>query len=132
MATIKFQIKFIIDTFNLKMWFCFIFMILDRKIRLKAEILSKIDTFKVRPTCPYRRSSYFRSSESQIGVQYTSVIMNSVITNFGYNKPPLSVSSDTLRGGYGTDFDFRNIRAPFAATRSFLNEIHQTKYCVVV
>ena len=34
-------------------------------------------------------------------------------------------------GGYGTDFDFRNIRAPFATTRSFLNQIHQTKYCMV-
>ena len=35
-------------------------------------------------------------------------------------------------GGYGIDFDFRKFRAPFAATRSFLNQIHQTKYCMVV
>ena len=33
-----------------------------------------------------------------------------------------------LRGGYGTDFDFRDIRAPFAAMRTVFNQIHQTKF----
>ena len=44
----------------------------------------------------------------------------------------LEVKGRFFERGYGTNFDFRNIRSPFAATRSFLDQIHQTKYCMVV
>ena len=37
-----------------------------------------------------------------------------------------------LRGGYGTNFDFRFFRSPFAATRSWFIQITQTKFYKVV
>ena len=37
-----------------------------------------------------------------------------------------------MGGGYGTDFDFRIFRAPFAATRSSFMQITQTKFYKVV
>ena len=39
---------------------------------------------------------------------------------------------EVVKGGYGTDFDFRIFRAPFAATRSSFMQITQTKFYKVV
>ena len=45
---------------------------------------------------------------------------------------PQTGHTSALRVGYGTDFDFRIVRAPFAATRSFFIQITQTKLYEVV
>ena len=52
---------------------------------------------------------------------------------FGFKNNVLLWFESYLRGGgYGTDFDFRIIHATFAATRTFFNQIHQTKFYRVI
>ena len=68
MTTITFQIKIIIDIHILKWGFALFSMVLHRKIRLKAEFLSKIDTLRSRPPVPIGVPAIFAVRKGQIGV----------------------------------------------------------------
>ena len=62
---------------------------------------------------------------------YTDVYPLYIWNFFDYNLLSPWERGIGLKGGYGTDFDFRNIRTPLATTRAFFNQIHQTKFYTV-